>query len=147
MKAVLQRVRSAWVEVEGAEIARIDSGLLVLLCVLDGDSESDAEWLAKKTAALRVFPSADKPIDRSIVDVDGSALVISQFTLAADMRKGNRPSFSKAADPAIAQILFDRYVLELKNSVTTVETGEFGASMQVSLTNDGPVTILLQSPS
>lgn len=147
MKALLQRVTFAKVEVSEAEISRIDAGLLVLLGVEQGDNPGDAEWLANKTASLRIFPSDTKEMDRSVVDTDGSALVVSQFTLAADVRKGNRPSFSHAADPKDAQPLCEHYVKVLKTKVKDVQTGVFGANMLVSLVNDGPVTILLQSPS
>lgn len=143
MKALLQRVTSAGVSVDGDVVASIGAGLLVLLGVETGDSETQAEWLAQKTASLRIFPSDVKAMDRSVVDVAGEVLVVSQFTLAADVRKGNRPSFSGAADPTDAEPLFASYVECLKRDVPVVREGVFGANMQVSLVNDGPVTLLL----
>ena len=115
-----------------------------MLGIERGDTNQHAVQLAKKTAALRIFPSEHKEMDRSLVDMEGSALVVSQFTLAADTKKGNRPSFSSAAPPEEANSLVDQYVEALTKLVNRVETGQFGAKMQVSLTNDGPVTLLLQ---
>lgn len=143
MKALVQRVSSASVSVGGSLISSIDCGMLVFLGVMDGDTETQAQQLAAKTLALRIFPSDIKPMDRSVVDVAGEILVISQFTLAADMSRGNRPSFSRAAEPIEAERLYSMYINCLRSSTCTVASGEFGANMQVELTNDGPVTILL----
>ena len=143
MKALLQRVTSASVSVEGVELTAIGPGLLVFLGVERGDTVETATRLANKTASLRIFPSDSKPTDRSVVDTEGSVLVVSQFTLAADVKKGNRPSFSLAADPIDAEPLVNHYVEVLRERVAVVVTGRFGANMQVSLVNDGPVTLLL----
>ena len=143
MRALLQRVLSASVSVEDVEIAAVGPGLLVFLGVERGDSVEMATRLANKTASLRVFPSEKKPMDRSVVDTGGSVLVVSQFTLAADVRKGNRPSFSDAAPPDEAEPLVSHYVNTLRQQITAVATGRFGANMQVALVNDGPVTLLL----
>ena len=143
MKALLQRVTSASVSVEDVVLTAIGPGLLVFLGVERGDTVESATRLADKTAALRIFPSDKKPMDRSVVDTEGSILVVSQFTLAADVRKGNRPSFSDAADPIVAEPLVNHYVEALRQSVSLVVTGRFGANMQVALVNDGPVTLLL----
>ncbi len=144
MKALLQRVARASVSVEDVELATIGPGVLVFLGVERGDTAEIATRLANKTASLRIFPSDSKPMDRSVVDTDGSVLVVSQFTLAADVSKGNRPSFSDAEDPSDAEPLVDHYVEVLRQSVPFVATGRFGANMQVSLVNDGPVTLLLR---
>ena len=125
-------------------MARIDRGLLVLLGVFRDDTEAQAERLAAKTLALRVFADASKPMNRSVMDVGGSVLVVSQFTLAADTSRGNRPSFGHAAEPERARALYERYVALMKQRWPHVATGVFGADMRVSLVNDGPVTILLE---
>ena len=143
MKVLLQRVESASVSVGNVEIATIGPGLLVFLGVERGDTSEIASRLANKTASLRIFPSDSKPMDRSVVDTGGSVLVVSQFTLAADVRKGNRPSFSDAADPTDAEPLVDHFVDVLRERISIVATGQFGAHMQVALVNDGPVTLLL----
>lgn len=143
MKVLLQRVKSASVSVEDVEIAKIGPGLLVFVGVERDDSAETTTRLANKTASLRVFPSENKPMDRSVVDTGGSVLVVSQFTLAADLRKGNRPSFSDAAEPSDAEPLVDHFVDVLRQQISYVAAGHFGANMQVSLVNDGPVTLLL----
>ena len=143
MKALVQRVSAASVSVDGSLISSIDNGMLVFLGVMDGDTETQAQQLAAKTLALRIFPSDSKPMDRSVVDVAGEILVVSQLTLAADMSRGNRPSFSRAAEPIEAERLYSMYITCLRSSICTVASGEFGATMQVDLINDGPVTILL----
>ena len=143
MKVLLQRVESASVSVENVEIAAIGPGLLVFLGVERGDTSETATRLANKTASLRIFPSDNKPMDRSVVDTGGSVLVVSQFTLAADVKKGNRPSFSNAADPSDAEPLVNHFVDVLRQPISNVSTGQFGANMQVALVNDGPVTLLL----
>ena len=144
MRALCQRVRDAHVTIDGAEVARIGQGLLVLLGVFDDDDAAQAARLAEQTLALRVFADEDKPMNRSVVDISGSVLVVSQFTLAADTSRGNRPGFGRAAPPERARALYEHYVAELRRAWPHVSTGVFGASMQVTLTNDGPVTILLE---
>jgi len=143
MKAVIQRVSRAEVRVGGEAVGRIGKGYLVLLGVEKGDGEAEALSLAAKTARLRLFPSGEKPIDRSVLDAGGRILVVSQFTLCGDVRKGNRPSFVGAADPAVAERLYERYCDALREAGIEVETGRFGAMMDVELVNDGPVTIIL----
>jgi D-tyrosyl-tRNA(Tyr) deacylase len=143
MRAVCQRVSEARVRVADEVVAEIEAGLCVLLGVARGDGESDAERLAAKIARLRIFPDADGRFDRSLVDVGGSALVVSQFTLLADTAKGNRPSFTDAAPPEEAEPLYERFCEELRTLGVPVEQGVFGARMQVQLVNNGPVTILL----
>lgn len=130
---------------EDAEIGAIARGFVVLIGVRHGDEEKDAEFLAKKTASLRVFPDEDQRMNLSLVDVEGEALVISQFTLYANTCKGNRPSFVGAADPDIAERLYERYVASLRELLGAgrVATGQFGAMMRVEIINDGPVTIEL----
>ena len=145
MRALCQRVASASVAIDGDTVARIDHGLLVLLGVFRDDSEAQAERLAAKTLALRVFADAAKPMNRSVVDVGGGILVVSQFTLAADTSRGNRPSFGRAAEPERASMLYGQYIAALQQRWPQVAAGVFGADMQVSLVNDGPVTILLDN--
>ena len=144
MKALVQRVARCSVRVDDEIVASISQGVLVLVGVEIGDSEAEARWLANKVAAIRVFPSEQKPMDRSLVEVGGAALVVSQFTLVADTRKGNRPSFSRAAAPDIAEPLVEQFVAFLAERLDDVKTGVFGAHMEVELVNDGPVTLLLQ---
>jgi D-tyrosyl-tRNA(Tyr) deacylase len=136
-------VTHASVAVAGAEIARIGPGLLVLLGVAPADTDADAARLAAKTLALRIFPDDAKPMNRSVVDVGGDVLVVSQFTLTADTSRGNRPGFSTAAPPELAERLYERYVAEVRARIGRVATGEFGADMLVTLGNDGPVTFVL----
>ena len=146
MKAVIQRVKRASVTVEGEICGKIDKGYLVLLGVVDGDTEFDADVLAKKTASLRIFTDNDGKMNLDIKDVSGEVLAVSQFTLCADVKKGNRPSFTQSAAPAIANGLYELYCTKLSEyGVKNVEKGIFGADMQVELINDGPVTILYDS--
>ena len=145
MRAVIQRVTRADVRVDGQRVGRIERGFLVLLGVADGDSEEDARLLARKTARLRLFPSEAKPIDKSLLDVQGEALVVSQFTLHGDVRKGNRPSFLAAAEPTVAEELYERFCVLLREEGIVVQTGRFGAMMDVELINDGPVTLVLDT--
>ena len=147
MRAVCQRVTEARVTVDNAIVAEIGRGLLILLGVARGDSPADAERLAGKVARLRVFAGADEKFDHSLLDVGGAALVVSQFTLIADSRrqKGTRPDFSKAARPEVAEPLYERFCDTLRQLGVPVKTGVFGARMQVSLVNDGPVTIVLET--
>lgn len=143
MRAVLQRVSQASVRVDGRAESEIGAGLLVLLGVAEGDGEDDADRLAAKVARLRVFENDEGRFDRSLLDTGGAALVVSQFTLIADTRKGNRPSFAAAAGPERARELYDRFCAALRELGVAVETGVFGARMDVELVNDGPVTITL----
>ena len=145
MRAVLQRVSRARVSVDGRTTGAIERGFLVLLGVGKGDTEADAEYLADKTAGLRVFPDAEDKMNRSLADMGGAVLVVSQFTLYGDCRKGRRPSFDQAAPPDLARALYERYVEALRSRAIPVETGIFQARMQVELVNDGPVTLLLES--
>ena len=145
MRAVVQRVADARVSVASQVVGSIDLGLLVLLCVMQQDNESDAAYLAKKVAGLRIFADGRDRMNRSLVEVGGSVLAVSQFTLAGDARRGNRPSFGAAAEPEVARELFLTFCAELRNMSVSVETGRFREHMAVSLTNDGPITILLDS--
>ena len=145
MRAVVQRVSSASVKVDGEEIGRIGTGLLVLLGVHGEDSDEDVRWLAEKIINLRVFEDEGGRMNRSLLDTGGEILVVSQFTLYGDCRKGRRPSWSKAAPPERARILYERFCEQVRSTGVTVATGRFQAMMQVSLINDGPVTLLLDS--
>jgi len=144
MRAVCQRVTEARVRVDGEVVGEIGAGLCVLLGVADGDGEADAVRLAGKAARLRVFAAGDGRFDRSVFDVGGAALVVSQFTLIADTAKGNRPSFTAAARPDVAEPLYERFCAELESLGVPVSRGVFGAAMAVELVNDGPVTIVLE---
>ena len=145
MRAVLQRVRFSRVLVDGEVVGAIERGVLAYVGVAEGDTPAEAEWLADKIAGLRIFPSDERPIDRSLLEVGGAALVVSQFTLLADKRRGRRPSFTGAAAPDVAEPLVDAVVEALRGQGIEVATGRFGAMMQVESTNDGPVTIVLDS--
>ena len=143
MRAVVQRVSEARVRVAGEVVGEIGQGLCVLLGVSREDGEGEAAWLADKVAKLRIFENEDGRFDRSLLDVGGEALVVSQFTLIADTAKGNRPSFSEAAAPEAAEQLYESFCAALREAGVRVETGRFGARMAVELVNDGPVTIVL----
>ena len=146
MRTVLQRTSNASVSVGGKTVGQIERGFLVLAGFEDADTVEDLEWMAAKILALRVFPDRQGKMNLSVQDVDGRLLVVSQFTLHAKTKKGTRPSFVRAAPPERAIPLYQHFVQVLERlSGTTVETGEFGADMQVSLTNDGPVTLLLDT--
>jgi D-tyrosyl-tRNA(Tyr) deacylase len=145
MRAVVQRVSGASVSVGDRTVGAIDRGILVYLGVALGDTEADASFLADKAANLRIFEDGEGKMNRSVVEEGGSALVISQFTLLADARKGRRPSYSDAAPPEAANVLYERFVELLRGLVGRVETGVFQAEMRVRYTNEGPVTILLDS--
>jgi D-tyrosyl-tRNA(Tyr) deacylase len=145
MRAVIQRVKEARVEVEGEVIGRIEGGILLLLGVGKDDSEGDVEYLTEKVLGLRIFEDTDGKMNLSIVDVKGEILIISQFTLYGDCRKGRRPSFDKAAPPDLAENLYGLFVQKVKEKGIKVETGRFRALMNVHLINSGPVTILLDS--
>lgn len=145
MKALLQRVSQARVDVAGETIGAIDQGLLVLIGIEPQDTPASADKMLHKLLNYRVFSDADGKMNLSLTDVNGGLLLVSQFTLAADTKSGMRPSFSKAAPPALGAELFDYVVTKAKTSHATVETGQFGADMQVHLINDGPVTFLLET--
>ena len=144
MRCVVQRVTSASVTVEGAVVGSIECGLLVLVGIGDGDADQDLRWMAEKVARLRIFANEDGKFDQSLLDVGGSLLSVSQFTLLGDLRKGTRPSFTKAAHPDHAAPAWERFNDHLRELGIPVETGVFGANMQVALVNDGPVTIVLE---
>ncbi len=145
MRAVVQRVRGARVEVKGRTVGEIDHGLVVLLGVGKGDTEADADYLARKIVGLRIFDDEGGFMNRSLEEVDGAMLVISQFTLYADTRKGRRPFFGEAAEPGEAERLYERFVDQVRSTGAPVATGLFKEMMDVTLTNDGPVTILMDS--
>jgi D-aminoacyl-tRNA deacylase len=145
VRAVLQRVSSASVAVDDQEVGAIAHGLLVLLGVEHGDGPADRDYIVAKTCELRIFPDADGRMNRSVAEVSGSVLVVSQFTLSGDARTGRRPSFDDAAAPAEAKPLYEDVVRAIRATGLTVATGVFQAMMQVTLVNDGPVTILLDS--
>ncbi|HTZ39602.1 MAG TPA: D-aminoacyl-tRNA deacylase [Syntrophales bacterium] len=145
MKAVIQRVDSASVSIDGVEISRIGAGLLVLLGVERGDGEKDADFLLDKIIHLRIFEDGEGKMNLSLLDISGELLVVSQFTLLADCRKGRRPSFTDAAEPETATKLYEYLLSKAKLKVAKVGQGQFQAMMKVGLVNDGPVTILLDS--
>ena len=145
MRAIVQRVKSANVQIEGQLIAEIESGLLIFLGISIDDQESDIDYLIKKIANLRIFRDDDLRMNKSLLDVGGQALVVSQFTLYGDCRKGRRPNFSQAAKPEKAHQLYQVFVNQLLQLGIDVKTGVFQATMEVELTNDGPITILLDS--
>lgn len=143
MKAVIQRVSHASVAVDGVEIAKIGQGLLILLGVVQDDTEENLAAMVKKVSALRIFRDAEDKMNLSVKDINGEALVVSQFTLCADTRKGNRPSFISAAAPEIASPMVDEFVRRFIEAGIPTQQGQFGGDMKVSLLNDGPVTIIL----
>lgn len=146
MKAVIQRVLQASVSIEGKIFSQIDQGLLVLLGISNEDNDRDIAWLSKKIAQLRIFNDENEVMNKSLVDINGDALVVSQFTLLASTKKGNRPSYIQAAGPEIAVPLYKTFVAQLENDLNReIKTGIFGADMKVSLLNDGPVTIIIDS--
>ena len=147
MRLLLQRVRRASVTVAGETVGEIGHGILLFIGITRGDTPADADWLAKKAAGLRIFEDDEGKMNRSLLDIGGDALVVSQFTLYADCRKGRRPGFDAAGDPAVANELYEYFAAQLKaEGVGRVETGSFGADMLVSLENDGPATFLLSHP-
>jgi D-tyrosyl-tRNA(Tyr) deacylase len=147
VKALIQRVSEASVTVADRRIAGIGPGLLVLLCVEQGDGDRDVDFLARKIASLRIFEDEAGKMNRSVIDVGGSALVVSQFTLCADLSRGNRPGFSGAAAPDEAVPLYERFCALLSGHGVPVQTGAFGAQMAIGLVNDGPVTIWMDTRS
>ncbi|MEY2629312.1 MAG: D-aminoacyl-tRNA deacylase [Bacteroidota bacterium] len=146
MKAVIQRVSQASVTIEGQKVADIQHGLLVLVGFEDADSQEDIAWLASKIANLRIFGDENGVMNLSLKDIDGDMIVVSQFTLHALTRKGNRPSYIKASKPEIAIPLYEGFIAQMETELgKNVQTGQFGADMKVSLLNDGPVTIIIDS--
>jgi len=143
MRALIQRVTRASVSVDGRQIGQCGPGLLILICAMQGDTEAQAEQMAAKITKLRIFKDDEGRMNRSILDAGGSALVVSQFTLAADTSRGNRPGFSAAAAPEDARRLYTHFAASLAGLGIPTQTGEFGADMAVELVNDGPVTIWL----
>ncbi len=146
MRVLLQRVASARVEIGGEVVGAIERGLLVFLAVYPDDGEAQAHWLLDKLLGLRVFADSDGKMNLSVQDVQGGVLLVSQFTLAGDARRGRRPGFSAAAPPAQAERLYEYFLAELRRVLPTVAAGRFGADMQVHLVNDGPVTLMIDTP-
>lgn len=146
MRAVIQRVSEASVEIENSIKGEIGQGLLIFLGIEEKDNQEDIQWLSRKIANLRIFADENKAMNLSIKDVNGDALIISQFTLHASTKKGNRPSFIKSAKPEISEPLYEQFIKKFESHIEKpVASGEFGADMQVALTNDGPVTIIIDS--
>lgn len=146
MKAVIQRVSKASVTIEGDLVANINNGLLILLGIVEQDTQDDIDWLVNKISNCRIFNDDNQVMNRSLIDINGEALVVSQFTLHASTKKGNRPSYIKAAKPEIAIPLYEAFVKQIQSVLSkTVQTGQFGADMKVELLNDGPVTIIMDS--
>jgi len=145
MRAVVQRVKEAKVEVRGEAVGSIGEGVLIFLGVSKDDTEKDCDYLANKIVNLRIFPDENELLNRSLIDINGSALIVSQFTLLGDCRKGRRPSFANAAPPEKAKELYEKFIEKVKEKGVHVETGIFQEMMQVYLINDGPVTLLLDS--
>jgi D-aminoacyl-tRNA deacylase len=146
MRAVVQRVLESAVVIDGVEVSRIGAGLLILLGVEDGDAASDLQWLSQKILKMRIFPDAEGKMNLSIQDVGGEVLVVSQFTLLASTKKGNRPSFIRAGRPELSEPMYEAFCEALQAELTAeVQRGRFGADMKVHLVNDGPVTIVIDS--
>ncbi len=145
MRVVLQRVKYAKLSVKDKIISEIDQGLFILLGIGEGDSDSDIDWLVKKIINLRIFEDADSKLNKSLLDIKGKVLLVSQFTLFADCKKGRRPSFDRALKPDQAKDVFDRFLNHLKTQGVEVKSGIFGADMDIELVNYGPVTIFLDS--
>lgn len=146
MRVVIQRVQSAKVKIDNAVVGKIGSGILILLGIEEADTEEDIDWLVRKISRMRIFDDADGVMNVSLLDTGKQALVVSQFTLHASTKKGNRPSYIKAAKPETAEPMYKKFVEALEKEINLpVPTGEFGAMMQVSLINEGPVTIIIDS--
>lgn len=143
MRVVLQRVTEASVSIAGEMVGAIEQGVVALVGFTEGDSSAEIEWMADKISGLRIFPDDEGKMNRSLTDAGGGALVVSQFTLYGDARKGRRPSFVEAARPEVAIPLYEDFVAAMRQRIDRVETGEFGAMMQVRLVNDGPVTLII----
>ncbi len=144
MKALIQRVKKASVTINSQLYSQIGTGMLVLLGVEKGDTEENAELLAKKLANLRIFEDENQKMNKSILDIKGEMLVVSQFTLCGDCKKGTRPSFDKSAPPEMAEALYEKFIENIKEYTISVQTGKFRAMMDVSLVNDGPVTFMVE---
>ncbi len=145
MKALIQRVKMAEVQIDGKIYSKTNKGLLIFLGIENGDTEKDIEYLVRKVPHLRIFEDSQEKMNLSTLDIKGEILVVSQFTLSADCRRGNRPSFDSAEEPAKAKDIYMRFIEGLRESGLKIETGDFGAYMQVHLINDGPVTIMIDS--
>ena len=146
MRAVIQRVTKASVIIKGEKVANINSGLLILLGIVDDDTQDDIKWLSNKIANLRIFADDNGVMNNSLLQSNGDAIVVSQFTLHASTKKGNRPSYIQAAKPDIATPLYENFVKQLESDLgKNIQTGQFGADMQVELLNDGPVTIIIDT--
>ncbi|MGK7915848.1 MAG: D-aminoacyl-tRNA deacylase [Prochloraceae cyanobacterium] len=144
MRVVIQRVKSSSVEVDGEIVGKIGRGLNLLVGIAATDTETELDWMARKCLDLRLFPGEQGGWEKSVREIEAELLVVSQFTLYGDCRKGRRPSFSNSAAPDVAQTLYDKFIAKLRHSGLRVETGKFGAMMRVSIENDGPVTLLLE---
>jgi len=145
MKALIQRVKMAEVQIDGKIYSKTNKGLLIFLGIENGDTEKDIEYLVRKVPHLRIFEDSQEKMNLSTLDIKGEILVVSQFTLSADCKRGNRPSFDSAEEPAKAKDIYMRFIEGLRGSDLKIETGDFGAYMQVHLINDGPVTIIIDS--
>ena len=146
MKLVIQRVSKASVTIEGEKVASIENGLLILLGIVNEDTQDDIKWLSNKTINLRVFNDEDGVMNKSLKDINGDAIIVSQFTLHASTKKGNRPSYIQAAKPEVAIPLYEKFIQQIQIDLgKKVQTGKFGADMKVELLNDGPVTIIIDS--
>ncbi|WP_370398421.1 D-aminoacyl-tRNA deacylase [Tenacibaculum dicentrarchi] len=146
MKAVVQRVSKASVTIEGEKVADIQNGLLILVGITDDDNTEDINWLSKKITNLRIFNDENQVMNQSLIDIKGDAIIVSQFTLQASTKKGNRPSYMNASKPEIAIPLYEQFIKQIENDLgKKVQTGKFGADMKVELLNDGPVTIIIDS--
>jgi D-tyrosyl-tRNA(Tyr) deacylase len=145
MKALLQRVSAARVTINDETVGKINKGLLVFLCAVKGDADKDLDYIVRKVSQLRIFGDEQDKMNLSVTDIQGEVLVISQFTLAASGRKGNRPSFDIAEAPERARIIYDTFIMKLRDAGLSVQTGMFAGSMSVSLINEGPVTMLIDS--
>jgi len=146
MKTVIQRVASASVTIDNQIVAQINQGLLVLIGIEDADNQEDINWLTSKIANLRIFADANNVMNLSVKDIDGEVIIVSQFTLHAATKKGNRPSYIKASKPEIAIPLYEKFINQFENEIgKKVQTGQFGADMKVALVNDGPVTIVIDT--
>ncbi len=145
MRVVIQRVTASQVLIDGEVVGKIGRGLNLLVGIAETDTEAELDWMVRKCLEIRLFPNPDSgKFDRSVQEIGGELLVVSQFTLYGDCRKGRRPSFDRAASPAIAEAMYDQFVGKLRQSGLKVETGRFGAMMQVAIDNEGPVTLLLE---